>query len=265
MQSTPLISLSDLLHSAQGHSGTLSLTVPADWMQGRAVFGGLQVALAQQAMRALVPTMPLRTLQTTFMAPPTNNIVSVQARILRSGKNTVHVEARMSEGETLLAIVIGVFGNARASTVVVMPKQLPVDAAAPIQMPFLPGVVPNFTQHFNAVWLRGQLPFTGDTQCQHVIEVGMKEQGLATEAHVIAIADFIPPIGLSHLHTVGAGSTLTWMLEFLRDQFAVALSGWRIDAELKMAKDGYTSQSVMIWGPDGQAMAVSQQSMVVFG
>jgi hypothetical protein len=38
-----------------------------------------------------------------------------------------------------------------------------------------------------------------------------------------------------------------------------------VDAELVAARDGYTSQSVMLWAPDGTPVAISRQSMLVFG
>jgi hypothetical protein len=59
---------------------------------------------------------------------------------------------------------------------------------------------------------------------------------------------------------------MTWMLELLTNRFdGLALSGWRVDATLVAAQHGYTSQSCMIWGPRGEPMALSRQSMVVFG
>jgi hypothetical protein len=45
----------------------------------------------------------------------------------------------------------------------------------------------------------------------------------------------------------------------------VPLSGWRMEAELVAARDGYTSQSVMLFAPSGEAIARTQQSMLVFG
>ena len=44
--------------------GTLKVVVPEDWLQGRSVFGGLQMALAGRAMRSVLPAdrrdLPLR-------------------------------------------------------------------------------------------------------------------------------------------------------------------------------------------------------------
>ena len=60
----------------------------AEWTQGRAVFGGLQGALMLHAMRGLVPAeLPVRTLQVTFVAPPSGNQLVARASILRQGKS----------------------------------------------------------------------------------------------------------------------------------------------------------------------------------
>ena len=45
----------------------------------------------------------------------------------------------------------------------------------------------------------------------------------------------------------------------------VPVQKWRLDAELTAAADGYISQSTMVWGPGGEPVALSRQSMVVFG
>jgi hypothetical protein len=58
---------------------------------------------------------------------------------------------------------------------------------------------------------------------------------------------------------------MTWMLEVL-DTFAdQPLRGWRTDSEMTAARDGYTSQTTTVYAPDGRAVALSRQSMVVFG
>jgi acyl-CoA thioesterase len=246
--------------------GRASLEVTPDWLQGRTVFGGLQAAVALRAMRTLVPDVPLRTLQGTFLAPVPAGVVSVQARVLRTGKSATHVAAQIVDGDTILATLVGVFGAARSSVVVVQPRQAPAPSGKPLDFPYIPGVIPAFTQHFKARWLRGKFPYTGDTDTEHVVELGMRDAGPATEGHVLAMADFIPPIALSHLKAPAPGSTLTWMIEFLPGTVAaLALDGWRVDVAMNLAGDGYTGQSVMLWAPDGRPVATSRQSMVVFG
>jgi acyl-coenzyme A thioesterase PaaI-like protein len=260
-------SFSKLLSSAKIDDGLLTVDVPDDWTQGRSVFGGLQAALALRAMQALVPGAVLRTLQVTFVAPVPEGATRVRAEILRRGKNTIHVEARIVDQSSTLCTAIGVFGAPRASAVSIALVQPPVNAeGGGVELPYIPGVTPNFTQHFRTKFLRGSFPFTGSTDREQVIDVELIDEGPTTEAHVVAIADFPPPVALSFLTTPAPGSTVTWMMEMFVDRVAqYPLKGWRVDAELLAARDGYTSQAVLVWAPDGSPVAISKQSMLVFG
>jgi len=266
-----MTTFSQLLASAVQKPDALELEVPPDWMQGRSVFGGLQVAFALQAMRKLVPSTPLRTLQTTFVAPVSGSM-RAQARILRQGKNVTHVQASLGDAAAPEAIVVGAFGRARDSNVAraIARPALEIDPAGVIEVPSgsRSEGAPHFTGHFHVRWLRGKPPFTGDKTYDHVLEVGLNDNdvGRTTEAHLVAIADYPPPVGLSLLTTPAAGSTLTWMLQLLVDDLTnIPLTALRIDAEMVAARDGYTSQSVTIYAPDGTALALSHQNMLIFG
>ena len=259
-------SFSHLMQRAKRGLGEVELDVPSDWMQGRSAFGGLQVVVALDAMRTCVPGTVLRTLQATFVAPVPEGVVHARARVLRQGKNATHVEARLVAGDETLAVVTGVFGQPRSSKAAHMPRRPRIDAEQALELTYVPGLFPSFTQHFDARWLRGALPFSGQPNPEQVVEVGMKDEGPATEGHVVAIADFIPPVALAYLDAPAPGSTLTWMLEFLCDDVhRFPLAGWRVDAELIAARDGYTNQAVTVWAPDGTVAALSRQCMLVFG
>jgi hypothetical protein len=259
-------SYSNLLNVASVAEGLCVAEVPEDWMQGRTVFGGLQAALALRATRALVPPdAPLRTLQAVFAAPVPAGEVRVQAEVLRTGSSTSQVEARLTDGARTLAVFLVVFGAARDSEVALAPPQPSLDSNAPIEVPFVPGVMPSFTQFFSARWLRGGLPFTGSEVPEAVIEVDMQDDAAtAGEAHVLAIADCLPPVALSLLSAPAAVATMTWMVEMIGRPDGLPLQGWRLDADLVAAGEGYASQSVMVWGPAGRPVALSRQSMVVF-
>jgi acyl-CoA thioesterase len=247
-------------------AGESQLDVPDDWLQGRTLFGGLQAAVALAAMRSLVPDAPLRSLQATFLAPVPGGVVRSRARVLRSGKNATHVESRIVSGDDTLALFVGVFGLARPSAVRLIPRQPSVSSAGAFEMPWIPGVMPEFTQHFKARWIVGGPPFSGASHPENVIELGMRDSGSAGEYHVLAMADFIPPIALSYVKERIAAASVTWMLEVLaEDVSALPLDGWRIDAHMVAADSGYTNQSLMLWGPGGVPVALGRQCMVVFG
>lgn len=261
---TPLSTLlSRMTPSEQG----LSLAIPPDWMQGRSAFGGLQGALVVAAMQRQVEAgLPLRSLQMSFIAPVGGDGIHTRATVLRTGSSAVQVEARISDGDATAAHAIGIFGRPRPSKIARMPERPELGDAPRKHLPFLPGVVPNFMQHFDVTWRVGGLPFSGDPTPAYVIDLGMHDHGMASLAHLIAIADFVPPVALSMLDRPTPGSSLTWMLELLREDFdQLPLTGWRVDSDLVAARDGYISQSTRIWAPDGAIAALSRQAMVVFG
>ncbi len=237
------------------------------WLQGRSLYGGLQVSFALKAMRSLVPTeIPLRVLQVTFLAPVPAGSLAVAARMLRAGKNTFHVEGRLVDGDQTLAVVVGIFGASRASAVSIVLQRPEVDAPSPIEFGYVPDVTPAFFQHFRMRWLRGGLPFSGAREARAVVEVSLLDQGQFTELHLPAIADLLPPLAFSLLEAPAPGASMTWMLELLQDGFdGLPLEGWRLDSKVLAAAGGYTHQSAILWTPDGRPAALSRQTMVVFG
>src|ERR1700754_156260 len=128
-----------LMSQARAAAGEASVHVPEDWLQGRTLFGGLQAAIALRAMRSLVPEAPLRSLQTTFVGPVPGGLVRAAARVLRSGKNATHVEARIVDGDATLAVMVGIFGLARDSSVSVVPRQPAVAPGKVTEMRYVPG------------------------------------------------------------------------------------------------------------------------------
>ncbi len=242
-------------------------TVTEDWLQGRSAFGGLQAAIGVRAMRELVPSdMPLRTLQVTFLAPVPAGQVTVRTTCLRRGRSAIHIEASLCDGQHVLCRLLGVFGTARPSVLDFQPEQTPMADASVSELTYVEGRMPAFMQHFRARWLSGDLPFSGGEQRESVLQLSLHEDGCPDETHVLAFADFIPPIALGMFDKPVPGSSLTWMVELLRDRFDdLGMNDWRVDAQLIAARDGYTNQSVMLWGPRGEPVALSRQSMVVFG
>ena len=260
--------LSRVLDSLARGEGAWTIAAPAGWMQGRSVFGGLQTALALRAMRDLVPAeLPLRVLQTTFVAPVTG-LLEIQAQVLRAGKGTTYVEARLVAGGQTTTLVVGVFGLGRPSKAEVLPRPAPLqDAGSPVVFPFLPGITPAFAQHFKMRWLSGTPPFSGSTAPpKAVIEVSLADDAPTSEAHAVAIGDAIPPLAFTMLTQPAPGSSVTWTLEMLVDRFdTLPLAGWQVHAAMPAGHNGFTSQSSTIFAPGGHAVALSQQTMVVFG
>lgn len=256
--------LSVVLADAHAVDGALTTQVSADWMQGRSVYGGLQTALALRAMRSLVADLAVRSLQTNFIAP-LSELVRVESTVLRKGKNTVQVEAKLFGTDGLTTQVLGVFGASRLSEIQVqIPLEQLGDGPA-ISFPFVPGLTPNFTQHFSIRLRKGELPFSGLETLNAIYELDLHDAGVVTEEHVVVFADVVPPLGMSALRTPTFGSTLSWMLEFLAQPESVDLERWHLHTKLISAEGGYSHQSSVLRSPTGRALALSRQCMLVFG
>ncbi|AXQ28633.1 thioesterase family protein [Solimonas sp. K1W22B-7] len=260
---------SEILQAMTGSGGDWSASVGEEWLQGRTVFGGLQAAIAVRAMRALVPAeTPLRTLQTSFIAPVGPGTVRVQARVLRTGKSATQVEARIHDGEQVACTVLGIFGSARESAVNVgMPyPEVPKDFDGAREIPFIPGATPVFTKNVRMRWARGTFPFMGSTEPVTQIYVSLRDEPACDELTVIGLADIIPSPGLSLLQKPAMASSLTWTLELLSTQYeATAADPFLVDARVVSASEGYINHSTTLWSPARRAIALSSQTVVVFG
>ena len=238
------------------------------WLQGRSVFGGLQAVLGVRAMRALLTEpLPLRTLQTTFIAPLPCGEVRVEARLLRAGKSTVHAEARLFDGDQPVCLIVAVFGAARPSTIAIAPPPV-VEAKSPAQsaeLPFIAGITPAFLQMFRMRWADGAFPFCGGSRASTQIWVELRDTDVIDESAVIALADSIPSPALSLLRRPSPASSLTWTLEFLRAHVDSPAAPWLMDASMTAAGEGYGAQTATLFDQHGQAVALSRQSVVIFG
>jgi len=131
-------------------------------------FGGLISTFAVQAMRdvagALGRQVSLRALQTNFIAPIGAGRLTVSSIVLREGKSVRQVQATVTQRDEVAALMVGVFGSDRETTVpALLPTRPPtakeVDDIKPF--PFVAGRRPNFTAHLDMRWGDGAPPFTG--------------------------------------------------------------------------------------------------------
>lgn len=261
--------IDELLQSlAPTAPGEFRYSVGDDWLQGRTLFGGLQAMLAVKAMRLTAPEAPpLWSLQTTFVAPVPPGEGRIRVQILRQGRSALQMEARLMDGEQTAAVVVAVFGAARTSAVTVAPEAvLPPPVEDGPELPYVPGVFPNFTQHYAYRWLDGGLPFSGHAGRANRIQLRQRDAGLMTDLHIIALADAIPPVALSLTDQPTAASTLSWSLEFVHHPPPVASEGWwRMDARIVAARDGYSNQDACLYGPEGELVVLARQVVAVFG
>lgn len=265
------MTLSELIHALHDHHHNMVL--PATWGQGRAGFGGVVAALVYEAMQALVPEdRPVRSLAITFVGPlMVETPVSFEAEVLREGKAVSQVLGRAVQNGQVATIVQGSFGAARASAIRVAaepaPSMPPVDECQ--ELPYVPGAAPEFTRYLAMRWGIGGLPFTGNTSREMggwVRLRGEVEREPVTVSHLLALVDAWPPAVLSHLKSFAPGSSLTWTIEFIQPTPQLDTHDWcQYRALIEHAQDGYGHCAAALWTPGGELVALSRQTVTVFG
>ncbi|WP_416770119.1 acyl-CoA thioesterase [Pseudomonas sp. RHF3.3-3] len=250
-----------------------ALVIPAEWGQGRASFGGLVVALQYEAMRARVPAdRPVRSLAVTFVGPVEPGVpVSFEVEVLREGKAVSQVLGRALQNGQVVTLVQGSFGASRESAVAMAAEPAPDmkhwDQCQ--ELPYVKGVTPEFMQHLAMRWAVGGFPFTGNTSREMGGWVRLRgdvEQEPLNEAHLLALVDAWPPALLPHLKKLAAGSTLTWTIEFVQPLLELDTLDWcKYLAVIEHARDGYGHVAAALWSPDDRLIALSRQTVTVFG
>lgn len=259
---------SNLLQTAHVDGESLTLELTPDWLQGRTAFGGWQAALAVRAMRQVIGDhIPLRSLQANFIAPVLSGPVTARAELLRQGKSAAQLEARILIGDQVAFTALGIFGAVRTSAIVERPVAppcaLPADALPDLL--YIEGAVPVFTKHFVMRWASGGHPFSGAAHGDAQIYVRFRDEDLVSEAHLVNIADSIPPSAIAMLKTPVTFSSMNWTLEFVTALDDAARKGWlRFDASLTASSGGYGWENVAIWSEAGDLIALSRQCIAVF-
>jgi len=246
------------------------VTLTPDWGQGRATFGGLLGALAQQSMVAkLVDDRALRSLAVSFIGPASPDAeVAVEAEVLRQGKGVTQVESRIYQNEETVLVALGSFGRERESMVSVDPEpapELPGPEEAR-QMPLKEGVAPEFLEHYDMRFARGGFPFTGRTDRTIGGWMRFHEPPSAiTPSHLVALVDVWPPTVLPHLDRPAPASTLSWTMELVHPLPPIAPDDWLMyQAVIDQARDGYGLTRASVWTRSGDLVALSRQTVTVF-
>jgi acyl-CoA thioesterase len=257
-----------------------SVVIPKAWGNGRTVFGGLQVALAVRAMRGAIErtlgpgrgshdVLPLRSLQTTFVAPvPAGTPVQLRAEFLRSGRSATHARCDLLHGGAVACATLAVFGAARPSRIALdVPRPgLAADPESLQDLPYIPGITPEFLQRLQLRWAVGRVPYSGHDEPHSSIYARLPDPLCNAEDALIALADSIPTPALAMLDKPAPATSINWMLELIGDPGLLDRERWSlIGTDVRAGADGYLSQTSILWGPDGHAFSVSHQSVAIFG
>ena len=272
--------------AATGEGACLRVGITADWLQGKAAFGGLQAAIGVRAMRAVVgEALPLRALQVTFVASVDPGEARAEASLLRRGRAITHVQCTLWSGGRPATLLTGMFGASRASKAVAdMPMPALRRPAELRDTPYLPEHMPGFLQHYRQRWASGAVPYSGSPMKPASMWARLREatvgddpgpgdvppaavfaDAAAREANVVALCDLPAAPVLATLTRRAPGASLTWLLELLADPREFDPRAWlMLHTETRHAAAGYTSQTARIWDEAARPVAVSHQTTAVF-
>lgn len=269
---TPLFSV---LPSPSAGQDAVQLAVPVDWAQGRTCFGGLTAGAAVRVMSALVPSdRPLRSVAVHFVGPLAagGEPAQVRGKVLRAGRSITQVSAEVRSASGELAITAhAAFGAARDSALVVPAPEapdLPVpDSLQP--MPYLPGLVPAFTQHVDYRWTTENYPFMGGSEAAISGWCRMADRSARVDAAVIMLLlDAWPGAVLSLAKGPTAASSVTWLANFVEplpeDGFDPD-TWFRYVQHDRVSVGGHADAECDLWDADGRLVARSRQLLAVYG
>lgn len=260
-----MTSLEALLCMDASSDGVFRATIPDGWMQGRTVFGGLIGALCVRALAARVPAdRRLAALDMTFAAPLGPGQVGIVTRIPRDGRSLTFAEADVLFAGASCVRAQAVYSLPR-DTALTRKVALPAPSKPRtdgIHMPFLPGVTPAFTQHFDYWLTEGDLPFSGSAQATMGGYCRSKDHASGVEA-VVALADAWPspllPLGARPF----AASTVRWSLHLLDSAEPPEDGYFWFRSECVAAQHGLATTVGVLYSGE-RAVAWSEQTVAVF-
>ncbi|WP_113907647.1 thioesterase family protein [Aliidiomarina celeris] len=246
------------------------LSMPSGWAQGRALFGGLSAGIAyQHGVNGVNPDQHLRAMTVSFVGPIAVGEAKLTRRILREGKNVTQVSVEIAQnGEVGLSALL-TFGRSRPSTVKV--TETPCSSVPSREHGIDMGKlkqVPEFARHYEYRVSVGAMPFSNNP----VREFGgwmryEQEDQPISIGLFLGLVDAWPPAVLPHLSEPAPASSLTWTIEFPEPLSAqlTTRSWWQYIAYIDHATDGYGHTQAHIWDESGNLVAISRQTITVFG
>ncbi len=254
--------LKQIIESLEPVEGGWRGTVPETWLQGRTSYGGLSAALALHVAQQSEPDLPpLRSALVAFIGPLAGEI-TIRATKLRRGRNAAFLQADVESEAGLGLRATFVFMSAVESQVDYQVGSPPDFARPGPDDTTYKGVNSTFfIQNFEILDRRDET--VGPTEWLRWVRLQDRE-GLDPMVELVAIADCLPPAALKLVGGPAPCSSMTWQLNVLGPQPRTTDGWWLLRTSADYARGGSSSQDMMIWNADGEAVAEQMQSVAIF-
>ncbi|HEY4057899.1 MAG TPA: thioesterase family protein [Kofleriaceae bacterium] len=241
--------------------------VPANWKQGRGLFGGLGIAAMIRAIETRVadPHRKVRTVTAELAGPVLAGASEISVEILRAGSSVTVARAVLSQEDVVKTHVVAVLAADRKASVDEWQKLSAPPASSWTQLApvvWTPAF-PEFAQHLEYRISEGIPGTQKEPTC--IGYVRPRDPGEARDAaYIAAMCDAWWPAALVAFKAMRPLATITYTLEIVND-----LEGLPPDEPLlyrgtvPVMHDGYFQEERELWGTDGRLVARNHQTFAV--
>jgi acyl-CoA thioesterase len=245
---------------------SLPFDSPANWRQGRTVFGGLSAALSLETIlrNETVDLPPFKSAQVSFIGPVTQP-QTFNSSVLREGRSATSVAVDCLSGDELALRTTLSFVRPRPSRIVHDSWCRP-PVGGPSEYTTLeldPAVAPACAYNFEMRPAGGSLPVSAAENPELLMWVRhLDAQGVDPAVALIALADSLPPAAMTCFTEPAAISSASWMIDL--PQPAVAGEWFLINSFSQQALEGDSLQDMEIWDESGRRVLWARQTVAIF-
>jgi len=246
------------------------MELSAEWLQGRAIFGGLLAAIALDALERTIPEdrVPLN-LSCQFIGPIEPGKVRIVPEVHRAGKYITQAHVDIYQNDRRQLSLQAVFGTPRPSAIAIETPRPTLGKSFAESDHFETNdtsAFPAFVNQFDFRYTESGFPFTGKGNgtiggfCRHASAArGYKA--------IAALVDAWPPTLLPMFDSPVRASSVHWVVHFHGvdlQSYDCASDYFEYFATTVMAMNGHGTTDAVL-SKDGQVIATSRQLISVFG
>lgn len=246
-----------------------TIVIPDSWAQGRTAYGGITAALLCHAStKHIDPARRLRNIEVSFLRPlETLKPFDIEVEILANGKTVTMTSARLMQEGKLRAMAKADFVASLEASVEIdnfqPPAIKPRSECLSMKLDFLPAFISHFDNHLATE----ALPFSNSRTPELGGWIKFDEPISAlTDAHLLCLIDSWPPTAAPYYDGFKPLSTISWGVHFAEPVHSIspdAHLGYL--SKVNFGKDGLSSSDAVIWGPNGELLARSFQTNIIYG
>ena len=256
-----MTSFATLINASRQPSGSLAFNVPDDWLQGRTAYGGFTAAIAYHAAKSVEAELPpLRSAQIAFIGPVSSD-VQVRASLLRRGKSSAFVQARVTSNGELSMLGTFLFMADRPSELALLAPRAPTVPAPEDAEPALRGKGPAYRSQFE--FRHGAT--TQDRSKPELLRWARlhERDGVDAVTELFLIGDALPAGILPLFDVPPIISSANWTVHVHSD-IATHDGWWLVHNKGESAVNGISSQLMSVWNRNGDAAVTSSQTVSYF-